>query len=412
LLGLSDAISKNDLPPMRISLWGRDQLRLSRIYEYTTFSINKGRHRNQTPDESFAISCHAALQEALKDATHILCQIRPGGMEARAIDEQMALNAGFPGDEGIGPGGLAAFLRSRKTMERILSDCAETSPSAVFFQMTSPLSLMMGLVADYFPGSGYGVCELPTTTLRRILRLVEDRLGYGQLRPAFAGLNHRSWFYDFRDRNGVDRTADVLNAIDDSNLVQVDPEIIRKYGAVPVHYLSLLLHSGRHVRNQRSAGQTRGEQLSLWSMQLNRAYCDSSGVNSRRVTDLLEERKIDWYEEGVLPTLRAFLMPGETRAPLNMRNSGSILGIPENAIVETYCRISNGKAEPIVAPPLPELPAQLTVDLVKYEQAALALPLNPSPKLVNEVLVRHPLCRMGDVTTLATEISRIAAKCG
>lgn len=357
---------------------------------------------------SLTISCHASLEEALKDATHILCQIRPGGMEARALDEQMALNAGVPGDEGIGPGGLAAFLRSRQAMESILSECAAIAPSAVFFQMTSPLSLMMGLVSDYYPQSGYGICELPGTTLRRVLQHVEDRLGYGQLRPALAGLNHRSWFYDFRDRCRVDRTADVLNAIDDSDLVQVDPEVIRQYGAVPVHYLSLFLHSSRHVRDQRRAGHTRGAQLSHWSKLLNQAYGNSSDLNPHRVTQLLDQRKINWYEEGVLPVLSAFLTAGPAALPLNVSNRGSISGIPDNAIVETYCEINDGKAIPLVAPPLPELPAQLTTDLVKYEQAALALPLNPSPQAVNEVLARHPLCSSGNFIELATAISHVA----
>ncbi|MGI9205024.1 MAG: hypothetical protein ACR2Q3_13500 [Woeseiaceae bacterium] len=411
MLALSRAISKSELPPLRISLWGRNQRRLERINNYVDLARREDPSYRVSSDANFQISCHDSLAEALSDATHILCQIRPGGMSARSLDEQLALNAGLPGDEGIGPGGLAAFLRGRQTMEDILAECSRTAPSAVFLQMTSPLSLMTGLTSDYYSETGFGVCELPTTTLRRISRHVEDRLGFGSLQPALAGLNHRSWFYGFRDQNGVDRTLDVLDAITDGDLVQVDPRIIRQYGAIPVHYLSLFLHSKRHVSRQRDARQTRGEELSDWSTQLDRAYCHGAEVDYRHVTKLLRDRNIDWYKEGVLPALKALLSSEPVRLPLNLPNRGSIQGVPDNAIIEIYAHVHDGAATPTAVPPLPELPGKLTRELVGYEQAVLALPPNPSPEDVHGVLTLHPLCRSGNFSELAAEISH-ASKTG
>jgi len=408
LLTLSKAIAKKALPSLRISLWGRNQRRLRRIADYVKLARHKDPNMHETGDADLEISCHGSLNEALRDASHILCQIRPGGMKARSLHEQLAVDAGLPGDEGIGPGGLAAYLRGRKPMEDILSECSRTAPSAVFFQMSGPLSLMTSLASTYYPASAYGVCELPTTTLRRILDRVEDRLGYGRLLPTLAGLNHRSWFYDFRDREGVDRTPDVLDAITDCELVQVDPNVIRRYGAVPMHYLSLFLHPKRHVSRQLRAQQTRGEELSYWSAQLDRAYCRAARVDYCHVTKLLQERKIDWYQEGVLPALQAFLSSEESKLPLNMPNRGRILGVPDDACVETYVNIVNGCVVPAVVRPLPELPGQLTLDLVRYEQAALALPPNPSPDDVHDVLTLHPMCCSGEFTELATAISQAA----
>ena len=68
--------------------------------------------RDATADIRLLVT--TSLPDALNQADIIVSQIRVGGMAARAQDEQMALEVGIPGDEGVGPSGLAAYLRGRE----------------------------------------------------------------------------------------------------------------------------------------------------------------------------------------------------------------------------------------------------------------------------------------------------------
>jgi 6-phospho-beta-glucosidase len=142
---------------------------------------------------------------------------------------------------------------------------------------------------------------------------------------------------------------------------------------------------------------------------LHRAYCNKEGPLVDRVTSLLAQRNIDWYQEGVIPALTAFSNVAPTVLPLNTQNTAAIPGIPNNAIVETWCLVSDGKAAPLKAPPLPPGPARMTAQLVAYETAVLALPKHPSPGAVCAVLTQHPLSRSGRLSDLGAAISAMAA---
>ena len=47
------------------------------------------------------VSSHTCLSDAVIGSNIILCQVRVGGMQARAIDEMLPLEFGIPGDEGV-----------------------------------------------------------------------------------------------------------------------------------------------------------------------------------------------------------------------------------------------------------------------------------------------------------------------
>jgi len=52
------------------------------------------------------------LASAVDGASFVLNSIRVGGIAARARDERIALEHGYPGQETTGPGGLAMALRT------------------------------------------------------------------------------------------------------------------------------------------------------------------------------------------------------------------------------------------------------------------------------------------------------------
>ena len=145
-----------------VRLFGRNSAKLEGVTSYIERSV-----LSSPGSKDLAVSAHLQLGEALRNATHVVCLIRAGGMSGRARDESMALAAGVPADEGLAAGGLACFLRGRTLISALAARCRSFAPSAVFLQMSSPLGLNVAITRDAFGPSTYGVCELPLVTRRQ-----------------------------------------------------------------------------------------------------------------------------------------------------------------------------------------------------------------------------------------------------
>ena len=100
----------------------------------------------------------------------ILTSYRPGGFEARVLDERIPLDHGVVGQETQGPGGFFMALRSIAVMQGILDDVAVACPGARIFNYTNPVNI---------------VAQAVTRPLRRPVRVAlrgPDRLPGGDRR--------------------------------------------------------------------------------------------------------------------------------------------------------------------------------------------------------------------------------------
>jgi 6-phospho-beta-glucosidase len=385
-----------------VRLFGRDPAKLAGVHSYIECWLHS---RADATCTEMSVSAHTQLSDALEGATHVVCLVRAGGMAGRAADEALARAAGVPADEGLAVGGLACFLRSREIIRALAAQCRVSAPSAIFLQMSSPLGLNVAITRDAFGPASYGVCELPLVTKKTVLRYMASRLRRECVSARCAGLNHQSWLYAFADREGCDCTAEVLGAIDTSALVDVEPEIIRDFGAVPVPYLRLYLHTERVLAEQ-AHSCLRGSALARWSDRLDRAF-RGNGASAEEIRALLAERRMNWFHEGAVPVLEAFGREEESCVPLNVPCGGALAGIAPESIIEIDCSVSSRGALPVPAPPLPAKPLALTRQLAAYERAVLELPPVPTSNDLAEILALHPLVPAEGILRTARALSSI-----
>src|SRR3954467_10614453 len=64
----------------------------------------------------------------LADADAVLTSYRPGGFEARYLDESIPLQFGVIGQETQGPGGFFMALRSIAVLQEIIADLEQVAP--------------------------------------------------------------------------------------------------------------------------------------------------------------------------------------------------------------------------------------------------------------------------------------------
>lgn len=403
---LIDALRRSQragrLGDIEVRLHGRNLTRLEGIAAYATRRVAREAQRSAAPVPELRIMAAKSLKDAFSGATDILCMVRPGGMLARAADEAIARNAASPADEGLGIGGLACYLRGREVFTGLAEAGARHAPGANFLQMSGPLGVNVAMTRRAFGARAFGVCELPLTTAAKLAQAVAPH-GGAWSSHSHAGLNHQSWLYAFRDAGGHDVTARVLDAIPAGSTLGVDSEAIREAGAVPVHYLRMYLHSAREVAAQRGA-ESRGVTLDRWSQRIEEKL---AAGDDPRVDALLAERRMDWFDEGIVPVLEA-LQGDEPRSfPLNVPAGDAFPGAPREAIVEVDCEVSARGVRARAVPALPAAPAALTQRLLDYERALLELPGEPGEARIAAALALHPLAPRERLHDTARELAAL-----
>ncbi len=408
---LIDALRRSQrggrLGEIEVRLHGRNIARLEGIAGYVTRRLAREVDAAGAPAPRLRVSPARTLKDAFDGATDILCMVRPGGMRGRAADEAIARRAASPADEGLGVGGLACYLRGREVIAGLAQAAARHAPRANYLQMSSPLGVNVELTRRAFGERAFGVCELPLTTAARLAKAVAST-GLVWAAHHHAGLNHQSWLYAFRDADGNDVSARVLDAIPAGAALGVDASAIRAAGAVPVHYLKMFLHTEREVAAQRGA-ESRGLTLDRWSRRIEDALTAGEAADVR-VDELLAERRMDWFDEGIVPVLEALHGESARSMPLNVPAGDSLPGAPRDAIVEVDCEVSRRGVVARAVPALPAAPAALTRRLLDYERAVLALPGDAGEAKLAEALALHPLAPQHGLRDVARELAAIEAE--
>ena len=386
---LGKAYIMGEISPLQVRLYGRNSKRMSSIKEHANYVLAQLAGSVDPTQTGIKVSSHTCLSDAVIGSNIILCQVRVGGMQARAIDEMLPLEFGIPGDEGLGPSGLACFLRSRQVISELAAQCKEFASDALFLMMSSPLGLLTSTAADTFGPACYGICELPAVTIKRVTDAVRSSIGLAIEDVLFYGLNHQGWLHAFRDTAGTNVTDQVLAAINSTSLLGIDSDIIRKEGAVPLPYMRLYYHTVREVKRQKSQAKSRGAELTQWIDRVDDELLTPSQLNHKKIAALLSQRNMQWYEYGIVPAICAFL--GNTDRVISLNKTEVTDSEFHGAVVEVPCQVRGAEVTQLKVPPLPESPHRLMAQLVRFENNALALAEHPEPCDIAAVLVGHPL---------------------
>src|SRR6516225_3360559 len=140
-------------------------------------------------------------REGLWDCDAVLTSFRPGGFEARHLDESIPLKHGVIGQETQGPGGFFMALRSIHVMQGIVADMEAVCPRAWLFNYTNPVNIVSEAVTHHTSIPTISLCEGPIVSNREYVRMVG--LDPERLDAISIGLNHGSWsvrhLYDGQD---------------------------------------------------------------------------------------------------------------------------------------------------------------------------------------------------------------------
>jgi 6-phospho-beta-glucosidase len=326
-----------------------------------------------------------SLDDAVDGASAVLVQLRVGGQQARLMDETLPGRFGLIGQETTGPGGFAKALRTVPVVTDIAAAVSKrAAPGAWIVDFTNPVGIVTRALLD----DGHralGLCNVAIGLQRRLA----SQLGVApqRVRLDHAGLNHLSWVRRVLV-DGVDRLPDLLaDPVD----VGLPAELMRTLGAIPSYYLRYY-YCTDEVLNE--SGPSRAEQVMDIERQLLAMYADPS---LDRKPALLDQRGGAYYSEAAAALVTSLLTGDGALHYVDLRNSGTIAGLPDEAVVEVPAKVdrSGAHAEPV--PPLaPEL-LGLVQAVTAYEVLTVEAARTGERRTALRALLAHPLVRQWDI---------------
>lgn len=355
-------------------------------------------------------------KEALKDADFVTTQIRVGLLDARIKDEKIPLNHGIIGQETNGPGGMFKALRTIPVILDIDKDMSKLCPNAWMINFTNPAGMVTEALLRYGKNKKViGLCNVPIGMEKAVAKVLD--VEHKRLRMDFIGLNHMVFGKEVYV-DGVKVTDKLINLLADGNIEQIvknisdftwDKDFIKALGMMPCPYHKYYFQTKDMLKEeleQFSKGETRAEVVKKVEKELFKLYRDE---NLDIKPPELEKRGGAYYSDAACRLICSIYNDKKDIQPVNIRNNGAIIGIPNESAVEVSCMITRDGPRPIAVGELPvaingliqqiKTFERLVVDAAvfgDYHKAILALTINPlvqsdklAKVLVDELMIAH-----------------------
>ena len=333
-----------------------------------------------------------SLDEAVDAADAVLVQLRVGGQHARLIDETLPGRFGLLGQETTGPGGFAKALRTVPVVLNIAEVVAQRAQSdAWIVDFTNPVGIVTRALLDQ-DYRALGLCNVAIGFQRRFAA----RFGVAadQVQLDHVGLNHLSWIRQVRV-DGVDRMPDLLDtpaAEELAGAIRVPADLLRTLGAIPSYYLHYFYCTDRAIAEQAS-GPHRAEEVLQIERTLLAMYANPALDHKPA---LLEQRGGAYYSEAAAALVTSLLTGDRAHHYVNVRNNGSVAGLPDDAVVEVPATVDRAGAHPVpIAPLAPEL-LGLVQAVTAYEVLTIQAARTGDRRVAVRALLANPLVRQWD----------------
>jgi len=363
------------------------------------------------------------IEDAIAGASFVLTAIRVGGIRARAIDERISIENGYPGQETTGPGGVAMGLRTASVAIEYARLIEKYSPNAWMINFTNPAGLITQAVSHHSGVRVIGICDTPTELFHRIAQALGAPPT--DVHCDYIGLNHLGWVQRVRLR-GEDVTGTILSSDEAlQSLYQAplfDLALIRSLKLIPTEYLYFYYSRRKALANQRTAGTTRGEEIGVLNDELFRQLrmqVTAGNAQSALTTyvEYLNQRSGSYmqleanagsafdkshaltedpfrvatgYHRIALDVMNALCSDEPRRVVINVRNHGAVPDVAFEDVVEAPCAISKHGIVPEHCGPLPEDVRGLVLAVKAYERAAIDAAVTGSAESARKAMLLYP----------------------
>ena len=283
------------------------------------------------------ISSTSDRREGLRDCDAVLTSFRPGGFEARHLDESIPLTHGVIGQETQGPGGFFMALRTLHVMRDIVADLAAVAPRARIFNYTNPINIVSEALTRFTDVQIVSLCEGPIYFAEDLARAAD--LDPSDLDAVMVGLNHASWSVRHHYR-GEDMMPLVREAFERKRNDATVPILQRRMlrlasamGAIPADYFQYYYFSDEVLAELRARGTTRAQDIMAWQRDYWQHYREQAAADAPEL-DPQRSRGGIFELELAFDLMDAVFNDRKEVWPVNVPNRGALPDFPDDLVVE------------------------------------------------------------------------------
>src|SRR5438105_4666759 len=295
-------------------------------------------------------------REGLRDCDAVLTSFRPGGFEARYVDESVPLKYGVIGQETQGPGGFFMALRSIHAMRGIIADMEAVCPRAILINYTNPINIISEAVSHHTDIPVVSLCEGPIIFPRGLARAAD--LDPDKVDAVMIGLNHGSWsvrhLYDGEDmmplvREAYERKKDDP-ATSKHRLRQL--KLAATMGSIPADYFQYYYFKDEVLTELQAKPTTRSQDImagvpAYWRHYREQAAAEVPTLDPNHSRGGIHELEL------AIDVLDAIFNDRKEVWPVNVPNKGAIAGFPDDLVVEVPGYVDRYGVAPLAQGRLP-----------------------------------------------------------
>jgi 6-phospho-beta-glucosidase len=324
--------------------------------------------------------------KALDGAHFVIVQLRVGGQQARLSDETLPHRFGCIGQETTGAGGFTKALRTVPVVLDLAEQVAQRAdPDAWIVDFTNPVGIITQALLDE-GHRAIGLCNVAIGFQRIFARWLDvepDRVALDHV-----GLNHLTWERAVRV-DGEDALPQLLERHLEriARLIELPAPLIEALDAVPSYYLRYYYLTDEVLATQLTH-PSRAEDVMAIEAELLALYRDPM-LDTKPA--LLDQRGGAHYSEAAAQ-LVASLHDGRGDVQVvDVRNNGTIEGLPDAAVVEVPAVITQDGATPVATTALAPEMRGLVQQTKAYEDLTLQAARTGSRRRALEALLANPL---------------------
>ncbi|MGC8928321.1 MAG: hypothetical protein ACP5QK_10410 [Myxococcota bacterium] len=357
------------------------------------------------------VRCNS-ISEFAEGLNAVIFTIREGFEEGRAIDERLCLKYGIIGQETTGAAGFSFAVRTVPALIEYAQEIKKRSPDCILINFTNPAGIVVKALNLVGINDVIGICD--SSDAARIHTAELYRRNRFDFDAEIVGLNHLSWTIRFFDRG-----KDILpSLIYDEKFYEIahgpfTREIFTKDGIYKNEYLYYYYCTEDALKGMTEEKETRGEYLlrknrelikmllqenspdrliEIYERYLSDRFTTYMSYAYREIKRRVLENESEGYAEIALKIISAIRDNINLNIPMILPNNGVIPFLPDDTVVEKFCRIRNGRiSSERIDYKLPEFVVNLIKDVAEYETLAAQSILNRSFTLAEKALSVHPL---------------------
>lgn len=336
-------------------------------------------------------------REALENSDFVVTQFRVGGLDARARDERFPLKYDVLGQETVGPGGFTKAQRTIPVILDICKDIKEICPSAWLINFTNPSGMVTEAVLKYTDIKCIGLCNVPIHMKMDIVSMLD--VDSKDVFIEYVGLNHLVWGRNvwYKDENVTKKVIEKLK--DGASLTMKNisdlkwpKEFLDALGMVPCPYHRYYYMTDRLLKEEKEASETigtRAEQVKKIEEKLFEIYKNAE-LNTKPAE--LEKRGGAYYSDAAVSLISAIYNDKKDIHTVNIKNNGTIKGIPDDSVIEVNCIVDKRGATTLaLKSPVEQKILGLIQSVKAYEILAVEAAVHGDKNAAIMALANNPL---------------------